>query len=119
MSAELNSLSILSFMTHRSSLEFRGEDVILHVIDKGPGFTFEPSLPRDIWAESGRGLFLVSQLSRSVDVERLPDAGSHISVLLPLKCKPNAKRRAVTTKGTVPGMDESRPLLHKAAFGQA
>jgi len=97
------------------SLEFRGEDVFLHVIDKGPGFTFEPALPRDIWAESGRGLFLVSQLSRKVDVERLPEAGSHISVLLPLRCKTNGARRAVTTRGTVPERGESRQSRHKAA----
>lgn len=101
------------------SLEFRGGDVILHVIDKGPGFTFEPSLPTDIWAESGRGLYLVSQLARRVDVERLPRAGSHVSVLLPLRCKPNEPRRSVTTtKGTVPESDESPRLQHRAAYGQ-
>lgn len=96
------------------SLEFRGDDVILHVIDKGPGFEFEPSLPSNIWAESGRGLYLVSRLARDVAVERIPEGGSHISVLLPVHCKPNGARRRVTTTGTVPETDESRRNQHKA-----
>jgi len=102
------------------TLEFRGEDVVLHVVDKGPGFTFEPSLPSDIWAESGRGLYLVTQLARRVEVERIPVMGSHISALLPLRCKLLEGRRSnVTTKGTVPESDESPPHLHKALSGRA
>ncbi|HEY1978171.1 MAG TPA: SpoIIE family protein phosphatase [Candidatus Baltobacteraceae bacterium] len=102
------------------SLEFRGEEVLLHIIDKGPGFTFEPSLPRDIWSESGRGLFLVSQLARGVEVERLPGAGSHVCAVLPVRCVTNETRRgAVTTRGTVPETDESHPLQRRAASGRA
>jgi anti-sigma regulatory factor (Ser/Thr protein kinase) len=99
------------------SLEFRGDDVILHVIDRGPGFTFKPSLPTDIWAESGRGLYLVSKLARNVEVERLPGVGGHISVLLPVGCKA-FRRSAITTKGMVPATDESRPRRHRATCGQ-
>jgi anti-sigma regulatory factor (Ser/Thr protein kinase) len=69
------------------SLELRGEDVVLHMIDKGPGFTYEPALPKDVWAESGRGLFLVSMLARDVQVERLTGLGTHITVTLPINCK--------------------------------
>ena len=102
------------------SLEFRGEDVVLHVIDQGPGFDFEPSLPIDIWAESGRGLYLVSRLARHVNVERLLGAGSHIAVVLPVRCKTGETRRcAVTTKGTVPETDELPRLPHRAAFGRS
>lgn len=100
------------------SLEFRGDDVILHVIDKGPGFEFEPVLPSNIWAESGRGLYLVSQLARAVAVEQIPEGGSHISVLLPLQCRMNATRRRVTTTGTVPESDESRPTPRTALSRQ-
>ena len=65
------------------SLEFRGRDAILHVIDQGCGFDLEPALPSNVWAESGRGLYLVSMLARHVEVERVPGLGSHIIVTLP------------------------------------
>lgn len=68
------------------SLELRGCDVVLHVIDKGPGFTYQPSLPANLWAESGRGLYLVSKLARKAAVERVPGLGSHVSVTLPVTC---------------------------------
>lgn len=69
------------------SLEFRDETVILHVVDKGPGFVYEPALPKNLWAESGRGLYLVSVLARDVHVQRIPGIGSHISVSLPVRRK--------------------------------
>ncbi|HEY9179945.1 MAG TPA: SpoIIE family protein phosphatase [Candidatus Baltobacteraceae bacterium] len=69
------------------SLERRAKDVVLHVIDKGPGFTYEPSLPASLWAEGGRGLFLVSTLARKVCVERLTGLGTHVAVTLPIDCK--------------------------------
>lgn len=68
------------------SLELRGEELVLHLIDKGPGFEYEPALPQNVWAESGRGLYLVSMLARQVRVERLPGLGSHVVVTLPLGC---------------------------------
>lgn len=69
------------------SLEVRGGDLVLHVIDKGPGFDYEPALPANVWAESGRGLYLVSALARDVEVERLAGQGSHVIVTLPVACK--------------------------------
>lgn len=69
------------------SLEQRDGDLILHMIDKGPGFTYEPALPKSVWAESGRGLFLVSMLAREVQVERLTGMGTHVAVTLPIDCK--------------------------------
>lgn len=65
------------------SVEFRGPEILLHVIDKGPGFTYEPSLPASLWAEGGRGLFLVSTMARAVEVERLPGLGTHVTATLP------------------------------------
>jgi serine phosphatase RsbU (regulator of sigma subunit)/anti-sigma regulatory factor (Ser/Thr protein kinase) len=67
------------------SVEYSAGEVKLHVIDCGPGFTYEPTLPASIWAESGRGLFLVSTLARDVQVERVPGLGSHVTVTLPVK----------------------------------
>lgn len=72
------------------SFELRGRQLILHVIDKGHGFIYEPSLPADLWSEGGRGLYLVSKLARHVEVERIPGLGSHVTVTLPV----NAGSRA-------------------------
>jgi serine phosphatase RsbU (regulator of sigma subunit)/anti-sigma regulatory factor (Ser/Thr protein kinase) len=66
------------------SLEAKGGSVWLNAIDEGPGFDFAPSLPFDMWAESGRGLYLAFALSRSVSVVRLPGQGTHVRVELPL-----------------------------------
>jgi len=68
------------------SLEFRGAETVLHVIDTGRGFDLTPALPDDIWSETGRGLYLVSLLARQVEVERLPGSGSHVMVTLPVEC---------------------------------
>lgn len=68
------------------SLERRGDDVLLHVIDRGPGFDYQPALPRNLWSEGGRGLFLVSQLAKAVHVERLTGIGGHVTVTLPVTC---------------------------------
>lgn len=69
------------------SLEPRGDDVMLHVIDRGAGFDYHPALPQSVWAESGRGLFLVASVARKVEVERLPGLGSHVIVTLPVTRK--------------------------------
>jgi anti-sigma regulatory factor (Ser/Thr protein kinase) len=68
------------------SLEQRDGELALHFIDSGPGFDFNASLPENLWAESGRGLFLISSLARNVRVERIPGLGSHVTVTLPLDC---------------------------------
>ncbi len=69
------------------SLELCEDDVVLHMIDKGRGFSYAPALPASVWAESGRGLFLVSTLAREVRVERIPGLGSHLIVTLPVRRK--------------------------------
>jgi serine phosphatase RsbU (regulator of sigma subunit)/anti-sigma regulatory factor (Ser/Thr protein kinase) len=55
----------------------------LHVIDDGPGFSGDPSLPDDVWSESGRGLFLINELAETLSIERLPGYGSYVRVGLP------------------------------------
>jgi anti-sigma regulatory factor (Ser/Thr protein kinase) len=69
------------------SLEFRGRDAVLHVVDKGPGFEYDPRLPADVWSEGGRGLFLVSMLAKDVRAERIPGLGTHIAVTLPVRLR--------------------------------
>jgi anti-sigma regulatory factor (Ser/Thr protein kinase) len=66
------------------SLEQRDSQLILHFIDDGPGFDFAPALPENVWSESGRGLYLISSLAKSVSVERIPGKGSHVAVTLPV-----------------------------------
>jgi serine phosphatase RsbU (regulator of sigma subunit)/anti-sigma regulatory factor (Ser/Thr protein kinase) len=57
----------------------------LHVMDDGPGFDGPPSLPKDLWSESGRGLFLVGALAEEFHIRRLPVYGTYIKALLPRK----------------------------------
>ncbi len=59
--------------------------VWLHVMDDGPGFSGPPSLPDDVWSESGRGLFLVGALSQELSIRRLPAYGTYVKVLLPTR----------------------------------
>ncbi len=62
-------------------LERRSGRFVLHVLDKGPGFEFSPRLPADLYSEFGRGLFLISHLSRDFTVERRPGVGSHARII--------------------------------------
>ncbi len=55
---------------------------VLHVKDRGPGFEFAAKLPKDILSESGRGLFLVSQLSQDFHVTARHGGGSHARAVL-------------------------------------
>jgi anti-sigma regulatory factor (Ser/Thr protein kinase) len=56
----------------------------LHVIDEGPGFQHVPRLPRDIFAESGRGLYLVGALTEHFHISRNHGRGSHARAVLAL-----------------------------------
>jgi anti-sigma regulatory factor (Ser/Thr protein kinase) len=75
-------------------LERRDDEMILHVVDDGPGFQFSPRLPSDLFSERGRGLFLISRLAAEFTVERSPGGGSHARVILP------RSNTSPTTKGT-------------------
>jgi anti-sigma regulatory factor (Ser/Thr protein kinase) len=55
---------------------------VLHVFDEGPGFMHLPRLPRDVYAESGRGLYLVGALAEDFHVSRRPGKGSHARAVL-------------------------------------
>ncbi len=55
----------------------------LHVMDDGPGFDGPPSLPEDVWSESGRGLYLVAALAEKLEIRRLPAYGTYVKALLP------------------------------------
>ncbi len=54
---------------------------VLHVIDDGPGYVPRSGLPPDD-AESGRGLYIVAQLSREFTVTKLARRGVHARAVL-------------------------------------
>ena len=54
---------------------------VLHVVDQGPGFTAHAVLP-PIESESGRGLYLVTQLTRAFSVTVLPERGARARAVL-------------------------------------
>lgn len=59
---------------------------VLHVLDRGAGFTFAPCLPSDPFAESGRGLFMVRALAADFTILPRIHGGSHaIATLHPIE----------------------------------
>lgn len=66
------------------------EGVWLHVMDDGPGFDGLVRLPKDVWSETGRGLFLVSALAKRALIQRLPGYGTYVKVLLPTLARQEA-----------------------------
>ena len=64
-------------------LQIQADSVVLHVLDKGPGFQFVTRLPNDLFSEGGRGLFLISQLAGAFSVDRRPGGGSHARITIP------------------------------------
>ena len=63
-------------------VDWNAPDPILHVIDRGPAYDVQASLPADIMSESGRGLFLISVLGEDFSVTPLPGYGNHARVRL-------------------------------------
>jgi anti-sigma regulatory factor (Ser/Thr protein kinase) len=54
----------------------------LHVIDSGGDFDASGTLPSDILSELGRGLYIVRQLAKRVQVEHVANCGNHVTVEL-------------------------------------
>lgn len=68
-------------------VEWSNGSPVLHVLDRGPAFEPPSRLPADPLSESGRGLFIVRQLSTSFSVEHVPGYGNHVCVELPIHRK--------------------------------
>lgn len=64
------------------SLRRDGDRLVLAALDRGPGFDWNAAPPRDQWAESGRGLFLIHTLARDVRVEHFAGYGTYLEVTL-------------------------------------
>jgi PAS domain S-box-containing protein len=67
------------------TVDWSGTAPVLHVVDEGPGFHHIPALPSDVYSESGRGLFLISELSQDFHVTKRPTGGSHARAVLSLR----------------------------------
>ena len=63
-------------------LDHTGGELVLHVIDEGPGFERAPMLPIDVMSESGRGLFIVAELTREFSVTKRHPRGSHARAVM-------------------------------------
>lgn len=63
-------------------LEWSNGSPMLHVLDRGSAFKAPSHLPDDPLSESGRGLFIVQQLSKRFRVEHMPGFGNHVCVEL-------------------------------------
>ncbi len=68
-----------------AALDLTGEVPVLHVLDRGPGFSFYARLPNDNMSESGRGLYITTMLARDVSVTPRSDGGSHARAVLSVR----------------------------------
>jgi anti-sigma regulatory factor (Ser/Thr protein kinase) len=57
--------------------------VTLNVFDTGPAFKIAPALPASLSSESGRGLYVISQLCAHLSSIRT-EIGNKVSVVLPV-----------------------------------
>ncbi len=65
-------------------VEWNALDVIIAVSDHGRGFILPKSVPIDILAESGRGMFIAKMYSSELAVSRTDHGGSRVRVVVPL-----------------------------------
>ncbi len=84
------------------TLEWEGSRALLHVIDRGKGFTYTPPVEIDLLREEGRGLWLIHQFAVFTSIEYLPGYGTHVTVELPVRRK-LAQAQGETMK-TVPAI---------------
>ena len=98
------------------SLTWTGENPVLRVSDLGPGFDLSPSLPVDSTASGGRGLFLVSNLTKELEVAARRRTGTIVSVVLPVTRPPSASYDPPRHHdGALPALDEALP---EGGFGK-
>jgi anti-sigma regulatory factor (Ser/Thr protein kinase) len=65
------------------ALDLTQDAAVLHVLDTGEGFSLNPKLPADAYAERGRGLYIVTELAREFTVSpRTMSGGSHARAVL-------------------------------------
>ena len=57
------------------------EQLVVHVIDSGRGFVYQPQLPTSTLAESGRGMYIATALTFRFSVSPTPERGSHVRMV--------------------------------------
>jgi anti-sigma regulatory factor (Ser/Thr protein kinase) len=69
---------------------------VLRVRDRGPGFEWvgHTMLP-ELFAENGRGLYIVASVARSMRINRLPDRGTEAVVGLPVSLRPTHSQQGL------------------------
>lgn len=78
------------------SLDWNDDAPVVTVADDGPGFPIARTLPADVLAETGRGLFIVRSLARKIELDSLPSDGTKIAVELPVHKRRNTSRMRLT-----------------------
>lgn len=68
-------------------LDWLADEAVLSVRDWGSAFDFDPKLPRDPLAETGRGLYIICALAEHLDIEPANDRGKVIRAVLPLAAR--------------------------------
>ena len=67
------------------ALEWSEGSAVLHVTDRGRGFSRTPRRQDDPLKETGRGLWLVEQFGGTIDIEPIEGFGTHVRVALPVR----------------------------------
>ena len=99
------------------ALDLSADVPILHALDRGPGFTYNARLPKDIMSDSGRGLFIVRSLVSDLNITRRTDGGSHARAVLPFTIRmPQARFDTATIATTA---SSGKPATSSAASAAA
>jgi PAS domain S-box-containing protein len=71
------------------------EAAVLHVLDRGDGYFYNPKLPADTMSEGGRGLYIIATLCREYTVSKRIGGGSHARAVLAGRSRQRPALRAV------------------------
>jgi PAS domain S-box-containing protein len=76
--------NVARYTPGRVDLRLRRDErgFVLAALDRGPGFVWNAAPPRDEFAESGRGLFLIETLARAVSAEHFAGFGTYLEFVL-------------------------------------
>lgn len=98
------------------SVDWSEPTPLLVVHDLGEGFTLDPRPPEDEFAESGRGLVLVSHLSTELAVAARRAGGSTVTARLPVRRPEEPSYEPPSRRvDALPTMDEASP---EGTFGK-
>jgi anti-sigma regulatory factor (Ser/Thr protein kinase) len=93
-------------------VDWNGPAPVLHVCDQGAGFFYSPHLPKDPFAENGRGLFIVASMTDEYNVTPMVGQGSHARAVIRITNQPlthlplrSRRRRDSNESGTIGAME--------------